>query len=148
MTPITNHYGSLSAEIYDLDKPLGGAMPDVVFHLQRFAGFTGPILEPACGSGRVLVPFLEAGCDMTGFDPGPQMLNQCRARCAERGFSPDLTEQRFADFHYERAFAAILVPAGSFTLIDTFEEGMAALRRFRDAISPRAAWGWSSTSTR
>lgn len=128
-----NRYGSIAAEIYDLDKPAGD-QPDTVFHLERFAGFTGPILEPACGSGRTLVPLLDAGCDVTGFDPSPEMLDRCRALCAERGYSPDLTNQRFEDFHYDRTFAAILVPAGSFTLIDSFDAAMAVLRRFHDHL--------------
>ena len=86
-TTATNRYGALAAEIYDIDKPLG-AMPDTRFHLDRFAGFDRPILEPACGTGRTLVPFLEAGHDITGFDQSPEMLERCRARCAERGFPP------------------------------------------------------------
>lgn len=129
----TNRYGSIAAEIYDIDKPFG-AMPDTAFHQERFSGFGGRILEPACGSGRTLVPLLEAGCDVTGFDPSREMLERCRARCAERGYAPDLSEQRFEDFHYEEPFDAILVPVGSFTLIDTFEASMAVLRRFRDHL--------------
>ncbi len=134
---VTNHYGSIAAEIYDLDKPIGGEnMPDAAFHLARFAGFAGSILEPACGSGRVLIPLLEAGCDVTGFDPSGEMLDRCRARCAERGYSPALSQQRFEDFRYDRTFDAILVPAGSFTLVDTFEQGLAVLARFRDHLAP------------
>jgi len=129
----TNRYGSIAAEIYDIDKPIG-AMPDTAFHLERFAGFGGRILEPACGSGRTLLPLLGAGCDVTGFDPSPDMLERCRALCAERGYAPDLSDQRFEDFHFDRPFDAILVPAGSFTLIDSFEVAMAVLRRFRDCL--------------
>ncbi len=129
----TNRYGSIAAEIYDIDKPIG-AMPDTAFHLERFAGFSGRILEPACGSGRTLLPLLEAGCSVVGFDPSREMLERCRLLCAERGYAPDLSDQRFEDFHYDRPFDAILVPAGSFTLIDTFEVAMAVLRRFRDCL--------------
>lgn len=129
----TNRYGSIAAEIYDIDKPIG-AMPDTAFHLERFAGFGGRMLEPACGSGRTLLPLLEAGCDVTGFDPSPEMLERCRALCAERGYAPDLSDQRFEDFHYDHPFDAILVPVGSFTLIDRFEAAMAVLRRFHDCL--------------
>jgi SAM-dependent methyltransferase len=132
---ITNRYGSIAAEIYDLDKPYG-ALPDTAFHLQRFADIRGPILEPACGSGRTLVPFLQAGHDVAGFDPSPEMLERCRARSAEAGFAPDLSAQDFEDFHYDRAFAAIIVPAGSFTLIDDFAVALAILRRFREHLAP------------
>ncbi|QUD86120.1 class I SAM-dependent methyltransferase [Phenylobacterium montanum] len=124
-----NRYGSIAAEIYDLDKPFG-ALPDTAFHLEALAGVEGPILEPACGSGRTLVPLLQAGHDLTGFDPSEEMLDRCRARCAERGFSPPLSRQRFEDFNYPSPFAAILVPVGSFTLIDDFDTALAVLRRF------------------
>jgi SAM-dependent methyltransferase len=130
-----NRYGSIAAEIYDIDKPFG-ALPDTRFHLERFQGFAGPILEPACGSGRTLIPLLEAGCEVAGFDPSEEMLARCRARCAERGYAPDLSRQRFEDFAYDRRFAAILVPVGSFTLIDRFETAMAVLRRFHDHLAP------------
>ncbi|MGH6965776.1 MAG: class I SAM-dependent DNA methyltransferase [Phenylobacterium sp.] len=134
-TTATNRYGALAAEIYDIDKPLG-FLPDTRFHLERFEGFGRPILEPACGTGRTLVPFLEAGHDITGFDQSPEMLERCHARCAARGFSPDLRQQRFEDFRYDRKFGAVLVPVGTFTLIDDVAVAQSVLRRFRDALEP------------
>lgn len=131
----TNRYGSIAAEIYDLDKP-DFALPDTRFHLARFEGFGRLILEPACGSGRTLIPFLQAGLDMTGFDPSPEMLDRCRTRAATAGFAPDLTRQRYEDFAYDRRFGAILIPVGSFTLIDDFAVAMDVLRRFHDHLEP------------
>lgn len=134
-TLTTNRYGSIAAEIYDIDKPYF-ALADTAFHLDRFRGFDRPILEPACGSGRTLVPFLKAGLDVTGYDPSPEMLDRCRARCAEAGFAPDLSLQGFEDFHYDRRFGAILVPVSSFTLIDDFAVAIATLRRFHQHLDP------------
>ena len=130
-----NRYGALAAEIYDIDKPYF-FLPDTKFHLERFADIGGPILEPACGTGRTLVPFLDAGHDMTGFDASPDMLERCRTKCAEHGHNPPLSQQRFEDFRYPEPFAAILVPAGTFTLIDDFAVAMSVLRRFRDHLEP------------
>ena len=130
-----NRYGALCAEVYDIDKPFF-ALPDTRFHLERLASADGRILEPACGTGRTLVPFLDAGHDMTGFDASPDMLARCRARCAERGHDPDLSQQRFEDFRYAEPFVAILVPVGTFTLIDDFATAMSVLRRFRDHLRP------------
>ncbi|HEY3799901.1 MAG TPA: class I SAM-dependent methyltransferase [Caulobacteraceae bacterium] len=131
----TNRYGSIAAELYDLDKPFG-ALPDTAFHLETLADVAGPILEPACGSGRTLVPLLEAGHDVVGFDPSEEMLDRCRERCAARGYAPDLSRQRFEDFHYDRAFAAVIIPAGSFTLIEDVAVARAVLRRFHDHLAP------------
>lgn len=131
----TNRYGALAAEIYDLDKPIG-RLPDTRFHLERFKGFDRPILEPACGSGRTLAPFLQAGLDVTGFDQSPEMLERCRSRCADRGFSPDLSQQRLEDFRYPRKFGAILVPVGTFALIDDLATARSVLKRFHEALEP------------
>jgi SAM-dependent methyltransferase len=41
----------------------------------------GPrVLEVACGSGRVLVPLVRAGCDVVGLDASPHMLALARAK--------------------------------------------------------------------
>lgn len=132
---LVNRYGSIAAEIYDIDKPVG-SMPDTAFHLETLKEVDGPILEPACGSGRTLLPLLLAGHEAVGFDASPDMLDRCRARCAAAGFSPELTRHSFADFIYDRRFAAVVVPAGSFTLIDAFAGAMTALRRFHDHLAP------------
>jgi SAM-dependent methyltransferase len=132
---LVNRYGSIAAEIYDIDKPYF-ALPDTAFHLERFKDFARPILEPACGSGRTLIPLLRAGLDVSGFDLSEEMLERSRARCAHEGFAPDLTRQRFEDFAYGRRFGAILVPAGSFTLIDDVAVAMAVLQRFLDHLEP------------
>lgn len=134
-TALLNRYGSLAAEIYDLDKP-PGLLPDTAFHLKRFAGFEGEILEPACGSGRTLLPFLQAGLKVTGFDASPDMLDRCRSRCGAAGLYPDLSLQRLESFVFDRPFAAILMPVGTFNLLDSFDLAMALLRRFFDGLRP------------
>lgn len=130
-----NRYGAIAAEIYDIDKPIG-ALPDTAFYLDRLAGIGGPVLEPACGSGRTLAPLLAAGHQVTGFDASPDMLERCRTRCAARGFTPDLSQQMLEDFRYDAPFAAIILPVGTFTLIGDFEVAMSVLRRFRNSLRP------------
>ncbi len=134
-TTRVNRYGALAAEIYDIDKPYFH-LPDTAFYIERLANIGGPILEPACGTGRTLVPLLDAGHAVTGFDASPDMLERCRAKCAERGHAPHLSQQRFEDFRYDQLFDAIVVPAGTITLIDDFAVAMAVLRRFRDHLTP------------
>lgn len=131
----TNRYGSIAAEIYDLDKP-PGKLPDTAFHLSRLADVAGEILEPACGSGRTLLPLLQAGHAVAGFEPSAEMLARCRTLCAAQGFAPDLSAQRMESFAYGRRFAAILVPVGSFTLLDEPALAFAALERFRAHLEP------------
>jgi SAM-dependent methyltransferase len=78
-------YGKLATEVYDIDKPIGRSFGDVEFYQERLRSCTGRILEPAVGTGRILIPLLEAGLVVDGVDNSPEMLTVCRARCAERG---------------------------------------------------------------
>jgi SAM-dependent methyltransferase len=83
-------YGMLSSEIYELDKPIGRSFGDVEYYTRSLSGVNGRILEPAAGTGRILIPLLEAGHDVEGFDISPDMLAICRQHCRERGLEPDL----------------------------------------------------------
>jgi SAM-dependent methyltransferase len=133
--PRANRYGALAAEVYDIDKPVG-SLGDITFHRKRLTQIRGPILEPACGSGRALIPFMQAGCDMTGFDASQEMLDQCQARCAERGLAPALSRQSLLDFGYGQSFAAVVVPVGTFGLIDSYDDATAVLKRFHAHLAP------------
>jgi phage tail protein X len=64
-------YGRLVAEVYELDKPVGSTFPALQYYTRQLAGVTGRILEPATGTGRVLVPLLEAGFAVEGPDVSP-----------------------------------------------------------------------------
>jgi SAM-dependent methyltransferase len=129
-------YGKLATEVYDIDKPIGRSFGDVEFYLERLRSCAGEVLEPAVGTGRVLIPLLEAGLTVEGVDNSPEMLAVCRARCAERGLDPVLYESNMSSLSLARRYEAIIVPAGSFLLIERREESLGALRRFREHLTP------------
>ena len=54
-------YGPLATEVYDLDKPIGHSFGDVEYYTRLLATISGRILEPATGTGRILILLLEAG---------------------------------------------------------------------------------------
>jgi SAM-dependent methyltransferase len=115
-----NRYGRLCAEIYDLDKPVG-SLRDLPFHLSRLRDVDGPVL---------------AGLEVDGFDPSPEMLERCGARCAERGLAPRLWRADFSDFGCRRPYAAVVIAVGSFLFAGEFEAGLASLRRAHVALQP------------
>lgn len=133
---MNNRYGSLAAWVYHLDKPIGHSFGDIEFYRERLKECRGPVLEPAVGNGRVLLPLLEVGHDMHGFDASPEMIDYCRSECAARSFAPKLDLQRFEAFKAERAFDAIILPAGSFQLIVDAAVARDVLRRFHEALRP------------
>ena len=133
---MNNRYGKLASLVYHLDKPVGRSFGDVEYYLERLQGTSGPILEPAVGTGRILIPLLQAGLDISGFDLSQEMLDYCQRELGLRSLNTKLQLAGFTDFTADRPLEAIVVPAGSFQLLDSFEQGIAALSRFHASLKP------------
>ncbi len=122
-------YRALCAEFYELDKP--NAPKDALeCYLQYAKEAKGPILESMCGTGRFLIPLLEHGYDVTGFDYSPYMLDVCRRKCKEKGLNPSLQEATFETFYLidsPRLYDLIFIPSGSFGHLITPEKIKEAL---------------------
>jgi SAM-dependent methyltransferase len=129
-------YGPLVAEVYELDKPVGSTFPALRYYTRQLSGVTGRILEPAAGTGRVLVPLLEAGFAVEGLDISPDMLAVCRQHCQDRGLDPVLREADMTTFAEPGAYQAIIIPAGSIMLLDGRDAVSRALAAFRESLSP------------
>ncbi len=77
----------LCTQYYDLDKP---DAPDdaFAFYLQYANRIEGKILEPMCGSGRFLIPIMELGYDIEGFDASQFMLEALYIKCKNKKIKP------------------------------------------------------------
>lgn len=133
---MNNAYGTLASHVYNLDKYIGRSFGDVEHYRDRLQDCKGAILEPAVGNGRMLIPLLEAGLQIEGFDASEDMLRHCRRECEARSLTPKLTRQTFESFAYDERFEAIIVPAGSLQLITDRSAAMCTLERFVDHLAP------------
>src|ERR1043165_9575832 len=64
--------------------------------LAKAAG--GPVLDVACGTGRILLPLLKAGVDIEGLDLFEGMLKRLREKASARGLTPKLHRSDMARF--------------------------------------------------
>lgn len=129
-------YGTLATEVYDLDKPIGHSSGDVEYYTRLLATISGRILEPATGTGRILIPLLEAGHKVDGLDSSAEMLAVCRRHCRDRGLDPVLREADMTIFVQLAAYEAVIIPAGSISLLDGRKATLQALACFRDSLVP------------
>jgi SAM-dependent methyltransferase len=129
-------YGTLASEIYELDKPIGHSFGDVEYYTRSLSGVSGRILEPATGTGRVLIPLLEAGHDVEGIDTSPEMLAICRQHCRDRGLDPVLQEADMTTYLRPAAYQAVIMPAGSIVLLDGRKAARQALACFHESLLP------------
>lgn len=123
-------YEKLSAEVYDIDKYIGRSFGDVEFYKERLSSCEGAILEPGVGNGRIAIPLLESGMNVEGFDVSAEMLDLCRANCADRGLYPTLFEGNMESFSLETTYEAIIIPTGTFLLLHKREDSIKALKNF------------------
>lgn len=122
------NYGPLSTELYDFTKPVGYSLGgDIEYYLERLHGVTGKVLEAGVGSGRFYIPLMEKGIDIEGIDYSPEMLASCRKQCLERGLTPVLYEGNVSNFSLSKQYEAIVMPTGSFCLIESYQEAVSAL---------------------
>lgn len=129
------HYTGLSAQCYDLwfgEEPYA----DQAFYQRRIVAAGGPALEVACGTGRLLVPFLRDRIDVEGLDSSPEMLAICRHKAQEYGLTPVLHQQLMQDLDLPRRYGTIYIPFCSFQILVTRDEAFEALRRFHAHLLP------------
>lgn len=111
------------------------------YYMKRWAGLgrPTPVLEPMCGTGINLIPFLEHGVDIDGLDSSPHMLAQCRAKCVARGFTPNLYEQYLEEMALPRRYGFLFIPDRSFGHIYDQKQAHLCLGKLWDHLIPG---GW------
>lgn len=132
-----SNYGKLCTEFYDFTKPVGISINgDIEYYLNRLKDVKGRILEAGVGSGRFLIPLIEKGFVVDGLDYSADMLKSCKERCESIGFQPDLFEGRLEDFQLPYEYEAIIMPTGTFCLLETREAALNALTCFKNHLQP------------
>jgi SAM-dependent methyltransferase len=130
----TWHYGLVArwwAE-FNLDGP-------EIDWFRPFVEAGQPALDAACGSGRLLVPYLHAGLDVDGSDISPDMIERVRERCERESLSPPaLYAQAMHELDLPRRYRTILV-CGGFGLGGQREHDVEALRRLHEHLEPGGA---------
>lgn len=95
----------------------------------------GPVLELACGSGRVLEALAEDGLAVAGLDRSGAMLARARARLARFGQRVTLVEGDINRDVPPGDFSLILAPLDGFGLAAQTDMQITLLRRAASALS-------------
>jgi len=109
---------------------------DVTFYAALARRTGGPVLELACGTGRVLAGLSAAGVDVVGLDGSSAMLDRARARLVGAHAEVDLIEGRLEDGLPPSPFALILAPLDALGFIREPEVRRGLLRQSREQLMP------------
>jgi SAM-dependent methyltransferase len=123
-----------AADLYDYVVPYRNR-PDINFYVEAAVESGGPVLEVACGTGRVLIPTARAGVAITGLDASPSMLAICRERlereAAEVRSRVQLVEADMRAFRLPQTFPLATIPFRPFQHLLTVEDQLACLECVR-----------------
>lgn len=99
-----------------MDKSIASGK-ELDFYLSYVMDKNMKVLEPMCGNGRMLIPFMEKGIDIEGFDLSESMLELCIEKAEKLNLTPRVWNQKIEEFKSENQFDLIMIPVGSFSLL-------------------------------
>ena len=122
--------------VYDASTvaPVG----DIDFYLElaREADAGGlPVLELACGTGRVAIPIAREGVCVVGLDRSPAMLGRAREKSAGMG-TVRWVEGDMRDFALPERFGLALIPFRSFQHLLTVADQLSCLHCIHRHLAP------------
>jgi SAM-dependent methyltransferase len=130
-SPQTWHYGVIAR--YWAEFNTDG--PEIEYFRRFVEAGGGPALDVACGTGRLLVPWLKASLDVDGVDVSEDMLALCRERAEREGLSPSLYAQPMHELDLPRRYRTIVV-CGGLGVGSSRERDLHALERFHRHLEP------------
>jgi SAM-dependent methyltransferase len=125
------------AELYDVTTG-GVSERDVPFYAALAGDAGGPVLELACGTGRVLAPCAAAAGGAVGVDISAAMLRRARRRLAAAGLDDrvELHQGDMRAIRLDRRFPLVTIPFRSLFHLQTDDDWMATLATVRAHLGP------------
>jgi SAM-dependent methyltransferase len=113
---------------------------DVNFFVDYAKNCGGHTLELGCGTGRTLIPTATAGCDITGLDLSPYMLQRCQEKLATQ---PGVVQKRvkliqgnITEFNTGEKYSLVTIPFRPFQHLITIAEQKACLACVYQHLEP------------
>lgn len=123
------------SELYDL-RHADAARGDVPFYVDRARATDGPVLELACGTGRIHLPLLRAGVDADGIDVDETSLDRLREKAASEGLDPSVRVSDMTALDTDREYDLVICPFNALQHATTLADLRATLAGVHDALAP------------
>ncbi len=123
-------FGPLSTLFHDAEQPRASDA-EIAWYLDRIPADAGLVLEPMCGSGRLLVPLVVRERKVHGVDLSAAMLASCEARLAREILTAALFRQDVTQMNVPFRYGCAYISGGSFQLITDPAAAKGTLERVR-----------------
>ncbi len=109
---------------------------DIPFYLEQSVNYGDPVLELACGTGRVSIPIAKSGFDVTGIDISSGMLNSAAVDAAEAGAKINFIKGDIRNFEIDKKFNLVIFPFNSIAHLLDLESVNGCLNSVRKHLLP------------
>lgn len=123
---------------YDARVKLKG---DVPFWKRRAEQAGGPILELACGTGRISIPLAQSGFDVTGLDISLPMLRRARKKARMTETSINWIQAGMEQFSVRQSYSLIFIPFNSVCHLLENRSLFRCLTTVRRHLKPEGVFG-------
>ena len=100
----------------------------------------GPLLDLACGTGRMALRLAALGYQVTGVDITPEMIARARQKAAKQGLSIDWVVGDVRAFRLQKQFSFIYMLENVFQFFLTRADQEAMLARVREHLLPQGCF--------
>lgn len=121
------------AEFYDVE--FAARDLEIPFYRRHAKAACGPVLEVACGTGRITLPIARDGVDVTGLDVSRPMIEQARSKSAAEGLNIEWLEQDCRTMRFDRKFNLIFSATNAMQHLPDMESVCAFLQAAQDALA-------------
>lgn len=94
---------------------------DIPFYVNKAIEYGEPVLELACGTGRITIPIAKKGIFITGLDFLNSMLKEAKRKSKENEIEIEWIEGDMSDFNLNRKFNLIIMPGCAFNWLLNLE---------------------------
>lgn len=107
----------LDGRHYDAKVESRRLFEDIPFYVNNAKDYGDPILELACGTGRVTIPIAQNKLSITGLDILSTMLKEAKRKSKEAGVKIEWIEADMSKFDLNKKFNLILIPGCAFNAL-------------------------------
>jgi SAM-dependent methyltransferase len=112
-----------------------GVTEDIEFYVEEARASGGPVVELACGTGRISVPIAKTGIRVIGVDASAGMLAVAREFAVAEGVELDLRLGDLREPPVAERVPLVLIPFRSLLHMTTESERLRALRAARELLT-------------
>ena len=117
------------AELYD--EVYSFVDYDIAFYVQKHKELGGKVLEIGCGTGRVTIPMLAAGADITAIDYSQKMLERLESKVGNIDTPMEIILQDVRSLSLKKKYNLIIFPYRGFQSLLSIEDQINALTSIR-----------------